>query len=87
MATLGVDIGSLTGKALILENNEILAWDLILTGPDSAETGKAVTGSALKKAGLSLEDMDFIVSTGYGRIVIPFAGKNISAISQLWQVL
>jgi hypothetical protein len=25
--------------------------------------------------------MDFIVSTGYGRIVIPFAGKNVSEIS------
>ena len=33
MITLGVDIGSLTGKALILKDNEILAWDLILTGP------------------------------------------------------
>jgi activator of 2-hydroxyglutaryl-CoA dehydratase len=39
MITLGVDIGSLTGKALILKDNEILAWDLILTGPDSVETG------------------------------------------------
>jgi predicted CoA-substrate-specific enzyme activase len=81
MITLGVDIGSLTGKALILGDNEILAWDLILTGPDSVETGTAVTGNVLRKAGLSLDDMDFIVSTGYGRIVIPFAHKNISEIS------
>jgi benzoyl-CoA reductase subunit A len=81
MTTLGVDIGSLTGKALILKNNEILAWDMILTGPDSAETGKSVTDNALEKAGLKLKDMDFIVSTGYGRIVIPFADKNISEIS------
>jgi predicted CoA-substrate-specific enzyme activase len=81
MITLGVDIGSLTGKALVLKDNEILAWDLILTGPDSVETGTAVTGGALAKAGLSLDDMDFIVSTGYGRVVIPFANKNISEIS------
>jgi benzoyl-CoA reductase subunit A len=81
MITLGVDIGSLTGKALVLRDNEILAWDLILTGPDSIETGTTVTESTLKKAGLTLGDMDFIVSTGYGRIVIPFAHKNISEIS------
>ncbi len=81
MITLGVDIGSLTGKALILRDNEILAWDLILTGPDSSETGTAVTNNALNKAGLTLKDMDFIVSTGYGRIVIPFADRNISEIS------
>jgi predicted CoA-substrate-specific enzyme activase len=30
---------------------------------------------------MKLADMDFIVSTGYGRIVIPFANKNISEIS------
>src|SRR4030042_664077 len=81
MITLGVDIGSLTGKALILKDNQILSWDLILTGPDSVETGTTVTNRTLEKAGLKLEDMDFIVSTGYGRIVIPFANKNISEIS------
>jgi predicted CoA-substrate-specific enzyme activase len=81
MITLGVDIGSLTGKALILKDNAILAWDLILTGPDSVETGTAVTGRALAKAALGLQDMDFIVSTGYGRVVIPFANRNISEIS------
>jgi len=81
MITLGVDIGSLTGKALILKGNQILSWDLILTGPDSVETGTTVTNRTLENAGLKLEDMDFIVSTGYGRIVIPFANKNISEIS------
>jgi predicted CoA-substrate-specific enzyme activase len=79
--TLGVDIGSLTGKALILKDDAILAWELILTGPDGAETGREVTERALAKAGLALEDMDFVVSTGYGRVVIPFAQKNISEIS------
>lgn len=81
MITLGVDIGSLTGKALVLKDNEILAWDLILTGPDSVETATATTNNVLEKAALKLEDMDFIVSTGYGRIVVPFANKNVSEIS------
>ncbi len=81
MITLGVDIGSLTGKAVVLRDGELLAWELILTGPDSVETGTAVTERALAKAGVSLEQLDFIVSTGYGRIVIPFADKNISEIS------
>jgi bzd-type benzoyl-CoA reductase Q subunit len=81
MITLGVDIGSLTGKALVLKDNEILAWDLILTGPDSVETATATTNNVLEKAALKLEDMNFIVSTGYGRIVVPFANKNVSEIS------
>lgn len=81
MITLGVDIGSLTGKAVVMQDDEIVAWDLIPTGADSVETGTTVTQNALEKAGMKLEDMAFIVSTGYGRIVIPFANKNISEIS------
>jgi benzoyl-CoA reductase subunit A len=81
MITLGVDIGSLSSKALILKDGQILAWHLIPTGPDSVECGTQVTDATLAKAGLKLADMEFIVSTGYGRIVIPFAHKNISEIS------
>jgi len=79
--TLGVDIGSLTGKAVVLRDGAILAQEVILTGPDSVETGQQVTDNALAAAGLTLQDMDFTVSTGYGRIVIPFADKNVSEIS------
>lgn len=81
MITLGVDIGSLTGKAVVLKDDEVLAQEVILTGPDSVETGQEVTKKALSVTGLTLEDMDFTVSTGYGRIVIPFADKNVSEIS------
>jgi len=34
----------------------------------------------LTDTGLQLNDFDFIVSTGYGRVVVPFAHKNISDI-------
>lgn len=81
MITLGVDIGSLTGKAVVLKDGDILAWDMILTSADSIETGTGVTEGALTKAGITLEQIDSVVSTGYGRIVIPFAQKNISEIS------
>jgi benzoyl-CoA reductase subunit A len=35
----------------------------------------------LKDTDLSIEDMEYIVSTGYGRVVVPFAHKNITEIS------
>jgi len=81
MITAGVDIGSLTGKTLIMKDNEILSWSLISTGPDSSITAKEVTDLALDKAGLSLDDIDYIVSTGYGRVVVPFSDKNITEIT------
>ena len=81
MLTLGIDIGSLTGKALILKDNEILAWHLQRTGADSGETAEKVTVALCKKANLNLGDINYVVSTGYGRIVVPFADKNITEIS------
>ena len=81
MITAGVDVGSLTGKSLILKDNEILSWSLIPTGPDSSETAKETMDKTLKDAGLSLDDIDYLVSTGYGRVVVPFSDKNITEIT------
>ncbi len=81
MLTAGVDVGSLTGKCVILKGNEILSWSLVRTGPDSSETAVQATNEALAQAGLSLKDIECVVSTGYGRIVVPFAEKSITEIS------
>ncbi len=81
MITAGIDIGSLTGKALILKDTAVLSWSIISTGYDSVDTAKQVIEKALEQAGISLADIDYVVSTGYGRVVVPFAQKNISEIS------
>lgn len=81
MRTAGVDVGSLSGKAVILEDNRIASWGLVPTGPDSAETAREAMNIALEKSGLSLAKLEFIVSTGYGRVVVPFAQRNVTEIS------
>jgi benzoyl-CoA reductase subunit A len=81
MITLGVDVGSLTGKAVLLGDDGVLVSDLLPTGTDGAVTGNAVTENVLAQAGLSLDEVDFVVATGYGRIVIPFANRSVSEIS------
>ena len=73
-------MGSLTER-LVLEDNHIVSWSLIPTGPDSAETAKEAMDLALQKANLPLDKLDFIVSTGYGRVVVPFAQRNVTEIS------
>jgi predicted CoA-substrate-specific enzyme activase len=35
----------------------------------------------LEGTGLKIEDMSYIVATGYGRVLVPFANENISEIS------
>ena len=81
MLTGGVDVGALTGKAVILKDNEIMSWEVIRTGPDSTETAIEVMDKALEKAGLKLDDIDGVVSTGYGRVVVPFSMKAVTEIS------
>ena len=50
-------------------------------GEKSAQSADAALADVLKKAGLDREDISLIVSTGYGRVSIPFADKNVTEIS------
>lgn len=81
MIVAGIDIGSSSAKAVILENSRILASSIIPTGIDSAETARKVMDQALNSSGLLLQDIKYIVSTGYGRIQVPFAQKTVTEIS------
>jgi len=81
MIVAGIDIGSLSSKALVLEDDEILGWSLVLTGPSSHESASNVFSLALKECGLSLADISYIVATGYGRVNVPFAQATITEIS------
>jgi len=77
----GCDVGSLTGKAVIMEDGSIISTSVVLCTPIPQKTAEIVMNEALKKANLKLEDIQYIVGTGYGRIKIPFANTNISEIS------
>jgi predicted CoA-substrate-specific enzyme activase len=77
----GIDIGSSSSKAVIMKDGKILAWNIVPTQPDSNKTAAVVMDNILKYAGLSMDKIDYIVSTGYGRVNVPFAQKNITEIS------
>ena len=81
MIVAGIDIGSLSSKAAIMEDNKILSWSLDRTGPDSEAISRKVMDETLRKANLKMSDLAYIVSTGYGRVVVPFANKSITEIS------
>ncbi|MFC1899972.1 acyl-CoA dehydratase activase [Chloroflexota bacterium] len=80
MIVAGIDIGSSSAKAVIMEESKVISSSIIPTGPSSAETARQVMEKALTN-GLSVKDVEYIVSTGYGRINVPFAQKNITEIS------
>lgn len=81
MIVAGIDIGSRAAKGVILRDGRILTYFIGDTGPESVKTSEMVMAEMLKKTGLSLKDMAYVVATGYGRVLVPFANENVSEIS------
>lgn len=79
--TMGVDIGSTASKTVVLKNGkEIVSQAVINVGAGTSGPQRAID-SVLREAKLSIEDLDYIVSTGYGRNSFEFANKQISELS------
>ncbi len=78
----GIDIGSTMTKVAIIDNNGMVVGSAIgPTGPEHRHLALNVMDETTTKAGLSFEQLDFIVATGYGRISVPFADKQITEIT------
>jgi predicted CoA-substrate-specific enzyme activase len=77
----GIDIGSRAAKAVVMDDGSILSSVIRDTGPESVKTSQMVMAEVLQGTGLAREDLDYIVATGYGRILVPFANENVSEIS------
>jgi predicted CoA-substrate-specific enzyme activase len=80
MYVAGCDVGSLSAKAVIMKDGEIVASQVINSKPDPNESAQAVMEKALQKANLTLDDIAYCVSTGYGRESVPFAKSAYSEI-------
>lgn len=79
---LGIDSGSTSTNAVIMNGNkEIVAYHVVRTGAKSSESARSALCGVLEKAGITREDLNLIVSTGYGRVSIDFADKDITEIS------
>jgi predicted CoA-substrate-specific enzyme activase len=78
----GCDVGSTTGKAVVMDDASILAHFITPSTTKPEQTARTVMDEAIKQAGLSsLTDLAYVVGTGYGRLKVPFANENISEIT------
>ena len=77
----GIDIGSRAAKAVLMNDCSIISSVICDTGPESVKTSQMTMDKLLQGTGLSLNDIQYIVATGYGRVLVPFANENISEIS------
>ena len=82
MIVAGVDLGSATGKAVILEDEAIVASAVVRSTMKPERTGLLALEAALKEAGLaSVADIEYILGTGYGRRGAAFINDNLSEIT------
>lgn len=81
MITAGVDLGSTYVKAVVLKDGKVAGYGVAPTGHHHDKSAKQVLDKALEMAGLSLEDIQYTVSTGYGRRVTTLSDETISEIS------
>ena len=77
---IGVDIGSTMTKVVVL-GDDILSSVIGPTGAEHRKLAYRVVEEALRRASLSAKDISYIVATGYGRINVPFADRQITEIS------
>ncbi|OIQ09587.1 R-phenyllactate dehydratase activator [Moorella thermoacetica] len=79
--TAGVDIGSLTTKAVIVRDGRMAGAAVLKSGVNSVEIAEKALQEALEQAGAGAESLDGIVATGYGRIRVPFAQRRVTEIT------
>ena len=82
MPFAGIDIGSTMTKVVIVDEKETnLASVIGPTGAEHRHLALKVMDEAIGRIGLSFDALDFIVATGYGRMNVPFADKQITEIT------
>src|SRR3990172_1252141 len=80
--TAGVDVGSVRSQAVIMTDGELFAYGNTRSGYNSRESANNVMKMALEVVpGMKLEDIHYIVGTGYGRVRVPFANRAITEIA------
>jgi len=82
MITIGIDIGSVATKAVMMEDGKrILAKHITPTGWSPKESGERVYREVLEKNGIQRSRVDRVIGTGYGRVALDFADKIVTEIT------
>ena len=82
MYTLGVDIGSTTTKAVVIDHEKrILGYAITATGGDNRRTAEAVCLQAQERAKINSKDISCTIATGYGRENFPMGDGFVTEIT------
>jgi len=80
--TIGFDLGSRTGKAVLLADG-LLHTAIVPTGVRSQETAEVLFEKLLKRTGYARDEIRYIVGTGYGRVALGFGAIPSKVITEI----
>lgn len=81
MITIGIDVGSITTKAAVVVDGELRLSKIGPTGYDAKKAAGMIFQQVLESLKLARDDIQGVVSTGYGRNSVSFANKAITEIT------
>jgi benzoyl-CoA reductase subunit D len=76
--TAGIDLGTQSVKAVILKENTVISSGQAFSGFDPAKAAEKAICEALRKAKLSLTDVNHVTATGSGKDIALHSNSTIS---------
>lgn len=80
MISAGLDLGAKFVKVVIMNDGQVAARVRKLSGFEQESTAGEALREALAQAGLQPQDLDYVVATGVGRKVAPFAQDTVTEV-------
>ena len=77
----GVDVGSVSSQAVVMVDGELYAYGNTRTGSNSPDSAINAMDMALEGTGMTIDDLQYTVGTGYGRVNVPFGQRAITEIA------
>jgi predicted CoA-substrate-specific enzyme activase len=77
MIVAGCDFGTMAAKVVVMSDGQLVASGISAIRAVPEQVAQDVMDRALSGAGLSTEDIEYSVSTGWGRKRVPFAKAQV----------
>lgn len=80
--TFGLDVGAAYTKGLLIdENRDIVSRHVEPTGYKLQEVASRVADTIAEQAGLTRDDISYVITTGYGRHLVPFRDFQVTDLT------
>ncbi|MDP8257474.1 MAG: acyl-CoA dehydratase activase [Candidatus Alcyoniella australis] len=83
MLFAGIDVGSLTAEAVVVNSTGIVAGQSMSVLPNPVDSAREVLGRLLRQQGIALKQIEYTISTGYGREQVQLEGMAQSNVSEI----